>query len=78
MGGAHGPVGVFALFADLAGTIRLEVVGNLRLQTQFSISATTSCPIQPSHGGSGFHEWVETEEMLMRLFSQFQEMRFIP
>jgi len=31
MGGAHGPVGVFALFADLAGTIRLEVVGNLFL-----------------------------------------------
>ena len=27
MDGAHGPVGVFALFADLAGTIRLEVVG---------------------------------------------------
>ena len=26
----------------------------------------------------GFHEWVETEEMLMRLFSQFQKMRFIP
>ena len=54
MSGAHGPVGVFALFADLAGTIRLEVVGNLRLQTQFSISATMSCPTQPSHGGSVF------------------------
>jgi nucleoside-diphosphate-sugar epimerase len=26
----------------------------------------------------GFHEWVETEEMLMRLFTQFQKMRFIP
>ena len=26
----------------------------------------------------GFHEWVETEEMLMRLFAQFQKMRFIP
>jgi hypothetical protein len=26
----------------------------------------------------GFHEWVETEEMLMRLFRQFQTMRFVP
>jgi hypothetical protein len=26
----------------------------------------------------GFHEWVETEEMLMRLFRQFQTIRFIP
>jgi nucleoside-diphosphate-sugar epimerase len=26
----------------------------------------------------GFHGWVETEEMLMRLFTQFQKMRFIP
>jgi nucleoside-diphosphate-sugar epimerase len=26
----------------------------------------------------GFHRWVETEEMLMRLFTQFQKMRFIP
>lgn len=26
----------------------------------------------------GFHEWVETEEMLMRLFRQFQKIRFIP
>jgi nucleoside-diphosphate-sugar epimerase len=26
----------------------------------------------------GFHEWVDTEEMLLRLFTQFQEMRFIP
>jgi nucleoside-diphosphate-sugar epimerase len=26
----------------------------------------------------GFHEWVETEEMLLRLFAQFQNMRFIP
>src|SRR5260221_7032389 len=26
----------------------------------------------------GFHEWVDTEEMLFRLFTQFQKMRFIP
>jgi nucleoside-diphosphate-sugar epimerase len=26
----------------------------------------------------GFHEWVDTEEMLLRLFAQFQQMRFIP
>jgi nucleoside-diphosphate-sugar epimerase len=26
----------------------------------------------------GFYEWVETEEMLLRLFRQFQQMRFIP
>jgi hypothetical protein len=26
----------------------------------------------------GFHEWVDTEEMLLRLFTQFREMRFIP
>ncbi len=26
----------------------------------------------------GFHEWVDTEEMLFRLFRQFQKMRFIP
>jgi nucleoside-diphosphate-sugar epimerase len=26
----------------------------------------------------GFLEWVDTEEMLFRLFDQFQEMRFIP
>ncbi|MFZ0591355.1 MAG: SDR family oxidoreductase [Bryobacteraceae bacterium] len=26
----------------------------------------------------GFHEWVDTEEMLLRLLAQFQKMRFIP
>lgn len=26
----------------------------------------------------GFGEWVDTEEMLLRLFKEFQEMRFIP
>lgn len=26
----------------------------------------------------GFHDWVDTEEMLFRLFTQFQKMRFIP
>jgi nucleoside-diphosphate-sugar epimerase len=26
----------------------------------------------------GFHEFVDTEEMLLRLFAQFQKMRFIP
>ena len=26
----------------------------------------------------GFYEWVDTEEMLLRLFRQFQQMRFIP
>jgi hypothetical protein len=26
----------------------------------------------------GFHEWVDTEEMLFRLFTQFRKMRFIP
>ncbi|HZC34398.1 MAG TPA: hypothetical protein VE242_02225, partial [Chthoniobacterales bacterium] len=26
----------------------------------------------------GFHEYVDTEEMLFRLFTQFQKMRFIP
>jgi nucleoside-diphosphate-sugar epimerase len=26
----------------------------------------------------GFHEWVDTEEMLFRLFAQFEKMRFIP
>jgi hypothetical protein len=26
----------------------------------------------------GFHEAVDTEEMLLRLFAQFQEMSFIP
>jgi nucleoside-diphosphate-sugar epimerase len=26
----------------------------------------------------GFHEWVDTEEMLIRLFTQFRQMRFIP
>lgn len=26
----------------------------------------------------GFHEYVDTEEMLLRLFTQFQQMRFIP
>src|ERR1700724_831250 len=26
----------------------------------------------------GFHEWVDTEEMLFRLFRQFQKIRFIP
>ncbi len=26
----------------------------------------------------GFHEWIDTEEMLLRLFAQFQKMRFIP
>jgi hypothetical protein len=26
----------------------------------------------------GFHEWMDTEEMLFRLFAQFQKMRFIP
>jgi nucleoside-diphosphate-sugar epimerase len=26
----------------------------------------------------GFHEWVDTEEMLLRLFTQFREMRFVP
>src|SRR6202043_1077644 len=26
----------------------------------------------------GFYEWVDTEEMLLRLFAQFQKMRFIP
>lgn len=26
----------------------------------------------------GFHEFVDTEEMLLRLFTQFREMRFIP
>jgi hypothetical protein len=26
----------------------------------------------------GFHDWVDTEEMLLRLFAQFQKMRFIP
>jgi nucleoside-diphosphate-sugar epimerase len=26
----------------------------------------------------GFREWVDTEEMLLRLFDQFQKMRFIP
>jgi hypothetical protein len=26
----------------------------------------------------GFHEWLDTEEMLFRLFAQFQKMRFIP
>jgi hypothetical protein len=27
---------------------------------------------------SGFLEWVDTEEMLFRLFAQFQKIRFIP
>jgi hypothetical protein len=26
----------------------------------------------------GFHEVVDTEQMLLRLFTQFQQMRFIP
>ncbi len=26
----------------------------------------------------GFYEWVDTEEMLLRLCAQFQKMRFIP
>jgi hypothetical protein len=26
----------------------------------------------------GFHEWVDTEEMLFRLFRLFQKIRFIP
>ncbi len=26
----------------------------------------------------GFYEWVDTEEMLFRLFRQFQKIRFIP
>jgi nucleoside-diphosphate-sugar epimerase len=26
----------------------------------------------------GFHEWVDTEEMLLRLLAQFQKIRFIP
>jgi hypothetical protein len=26
----------------------------------------------------GFHEAIDTEEMLLRMFAQFQEMRFIP
>ncbi|MBV9999727.1 MAG: NAD-dependent dehydratase, partial [Verrucomicrobia bacterium] len=26
----------------------------------------------------GFHEWVDTEEMLLRLCAQFQRERFIP
>ena len=26
----------------------------------------------------GFYEWVDTEEMLLRLFTEFQKMRFIP
>jgi nucleoside-diphosphate-sugar epimerase len=26
----------------------------------------------------GFHDWIDTEEMLLRLFVQFQQMRFIP
>jgi hypothetical protein len=26
----------------------------------------------------GFHEWVDTGEMLLRLLAQFQKMRFIP
>ena len=26
----------------------------------------------------GFLEWVDTEEMLFRLFDQFQKMRFVP
>ncbi len=26
----------------------------------------------------GFHEWVDTEEMLLRLFAEFQKERFIP
>jgi hypothetical protein len=26
----------------------------------------------------GFYEWVDTEDILLRLFSQFQKMRFIP
>jgi hypothetical protein len=26
----------------------------------------------------GFLEWVDTKEMLFRLFTQFQKMRFIP
>jgi hypothetical protein len=26
----------------------------------------------------GFLEWIDTEEMLFRLFNQFQKMRFIP
>jgi hypothetical protein len=26
----------------------------------------------------GFLEWVDTQEMLFRLFTQFQKMRFIP
>jgi hypothetical protein len=26
----------------------------------------------------GFHECVDTEEMLLRLLRQFQQMRFIP
>jgi len=26
----------------------------------------------------GFHEWVDTEEMLLRLLAQFQRRRFIP
>jgi nucleoside-diphosphate-sugar epimerase len=36
------------------------------------MSATTKC----RH--FGFHEFVDTEEMLTRLFTQFQRMRFIP
>jgi hypothetical protein len=27
---------------------------------------------------SGFHEAMDTEEMLLRMFAEFQEMRFIP
>jgi hypothetical protein len=26
----------------------------------------------------GFHEAIDTEEMLLRMFAQFQKMRFIP
>jgi hypothetical protein len=26
----------------------------------------------------GFRQWVETEEMLLRLFTHFQKIRFIP
>jgi nucleoside-diphosphate-sugar epimerase len=46
-----------------------EVIFNVEYDV---MSDTTKCR------NFGFHEFVDTEEMLLRLFGQFQDMRFIP
>ena len=56
-------------FQEAAAWPFAEVIFNIDYDV---MSDTTKCR------QCGFHEFVDTEEMLMRLFTRFQKMRFIP